>query len=66
MKTQELRELSDADLRARLAEEEQALLKLRFNRAIAGQVENPAQYSRHKRTVARVLTLLRERELAAK
>ena len=41
MKAHELRDLTVAELKTRKKEEEEAVLKLRFNRAIAGQVENP-------------------------
>lgn len=61
MKAHELRELSAAELTTRKKEEQDALLKLRFNRAVAGQVENPAKYRLHKREIARLNTVLREK-----
>ncbi|MDZ7681529.1 MAG: 50S ribosomal protein L29 [Fodinibius sp.] len=45
MKAHELREKSIAELKARLKDEKQALQDMKFNRAIAGQLENPARVS---------------------
>ena len=60
----ELRELEDEELDTRLAEYRRELLNLRFQLA-TGQLDN---YSRlnggAKRNVARVLTVLRDREIA--
>lgn len=61
MKAHELRDLSAEELNTRKKEETDALLKLRFNRAVAGQVENPAKYRLHKREIARLNTVLREK-----
>jgi large subunit ribosomal protein L29 len=61
MKANELRDLSAAELNTRKKDETDALQKLRFNRAVAGQVENPAKYRQHKREIARLNTVLREK-----
>jgi len=61
MKANELRDLSAAELNTRKKDETDALQKLRFNRAVAGQVENPAKYRHHKREIARLNTVLREK-----
>jgi large subunit ribosomal protein L29 len=61
MKANELRDLSAAELNTRKKDETDALQKLRFNRAVAGQVENPAKYRLHKREIARLNTVLREK-----
>jgi large subunit ribosomal protein L29 len=60
----ELRELQDDDLRERLAEGKEELFNLRFQ-IVTGQLDDPRRIKQVKREVARVLTVLRERELAA-
>ncbi|MCX7620043.1 MAG: 50S ribosomal protein L29 [Acidimicrobiales bacterium] len=59
-----LRELGDAELLERLAETKQELFNLRFQLA-TGALENTARLKQLKKDVARVLTELREREIAA-
>jgi len=63
MSVKELRELSSEELAAREAELRQELFNLRFQHATR-QLENTARLSQARREMARVLTLLRERELA--
>lgn len=65
MKARELRELSDEELRQKLAEWKRKLLNLRFQLA-SGQLQNTAEIRKTKRDIARVLTILRERELQRK
>jgi len=60
----ELRELHDEELENRLAEASQELFNLRFQH-VTGQLDNYARLSEVRREVARVNTLLREREIAA-
>jgi large subunit ribosomal protein L29 len=64
MKIKELRELSDAELNAKLAQLKQELFNLRFNNATR-QLSNPMQINVCKKDIARVKTILRERELKA-
>jgi len=59
----ELRELHDEELEERLGEYRKELLNLRFQMA-TGQLDNPARLGQVRRDVARVLTLLRDREIA--
>jgi large subunit ribosomal protein L29 len=61
---QELRELVDDELETRLAEAKQELFNLRFQ-LVTGQQENTARLRDMKHTVARIETILREREIAA-
>lgn len=63
MSAKELRELSSEELRAKEAELRQELLNLRFQHATR-QLENTARIPAAKGEMARVLTVLRERELA--
>lgn len=60
MKAQELRELSLTELQARLNDEIEVLSDLRFNKAIAGQIENPARIKNTKREIARLKTIIKE------
>jgi large subunit ribosomal protein L29 len=60
----ELRELNDIELEHRLGEAKEELFNLRFQNA-TGQLDNVARIPQVKRDVARIETLLREREIAA-
>ena len=62
MKAQELRELSAAELDAKLSELKDELFKLRFQQAI-NQLDNPMRISAVKKDIARVLTVKRDVEL---
>ena len=62
MKAHELREKSIAELKARLEDEKQALQDMKFNRAIAGQLENPARVTMTRREIARIHTIITEKE----
>jgi large subunit ribosomal protein L29 len=64
MARQTVRELGDVELLDRIAEEKDRLFKLRFQLA-TGQLENSARIARTKRDIARLLTELRAREIAA-
>jgi large subunit ribosomal protein L29 len=63
-KTAELRELNDTELEHRLGEAKEELFNLRFQNA-TGQLDNIARIPQVRREVARIETLLREREIAA-
>lgn len=58
----ELRELPDQELRARLDSAKEELFNLRFQLA-TGQLDNPMRLRQVRREVARILTVMREREL---
>jgi large subunit ribosomal protein L29 len=62
MKAHELREKSIAELKARLKDEKEALQDMKFNRAIAGQLENPARVPMTRREIARIHTIITEKE----
>jgi large subunit ribosomal protein L29 len=64
MKPEELRQLSDADLRARVGELEEERFRLRF-RSATETLEDPLRLRFIRRDIARIHTILRERELAA-
>ena len=59
-----LTDLGDTDLIERLAEAKEELFNLRFQFA-TGQLDNPARLKQVRRDIARVLTELRAREIAA-
>ncbi len=63
-KAAELRELNDDELETRLAEASQELFNLRFQH-VTGQLDNYARIGQVRRELARITTLLREREIAA-
>ena len=62
MKARELRELDDDELRKKEKDLREELFNLRFQHA-TGQLENTQRLKLVKREIARVLTILREREL---
>jgi large subunit ribosomal protein L29 len=63
MKPAELRDLSVEELEARLVETKEELFNLRFQNA-TGQLDNYKRLGILRRDVARLKTMLRERELA--
>ena len=62
MKPSELRQVSDSDLKEKLDEAYQELFNLRFQRA-TGKLSNSARCGEVRKDIARIKTLLREREL---
>ncbi len=58
----ELDELNDVDLEARLREAKEELFNLRFQ-AATGQLESHGRLRSVKRDIARIYTVVREREL---
>ena len=62
MKQQVICELSTPEVKERLVEEQQQLVKLKLNHAIS-PIENPQKIKEQRRTVARLKTELRMREL---
>ena len=59
-----IREIADGELLTQLAERREELFNLRFQ-LVTGQLDNSARLGEVKRTIARILTELREREIAA-
>ena len=62
MKVTELRELSSQELNDKLSECKEELFNLRFQLAI-NQLDNPKKISDVKKTIARIKTIIHEREL---
>ena len=63
-KVAELREMDDDELSTRLVEAKQELFNLRFQH-VTGQLDNYARLGQVRKDIARITTLLREREIAA-
>lgn len=62
MKVKEIRELSAAELEQKLAALKDELFNLRF-RSVTGQLDNPMRIGEVRKAIARIKTVLREREL---
>ena len=60
MKANELRQLSIDELNAKLVELKKELFNLRFQHAV-NQLENPHKMTEVKRDIARVMTVLNEK-----
>jgi large subunit ribosomal protein L29 len=63
-KVAEMRNLTDDELEARLVETKTELFNLRFKH-VTGELPNIARLPELRRDIARIHTLLREREIAA-
>ncbi|HUR49147.1 MAG TPA: 50S ribosomal protein L29 [Acidimicrobiales bacterium] len=63
-KSTDLRSLDDGDLVTRLDEARQELFNLRFQ-LVTGQLDNSARMGLVRRDIARIATILREREIEA-
>ena len=64
MKAKEVKEMTSAELTAKLAELKSELFNLRFRRA-SGQLDDPVSIRTCKRDIARENTEIRARELKA-
>jgi large subunit ribosomal protein L29 len=62
MKTDEIRELGEADIEQKIQEAQEELFRLRF-RSATQMLENPMLVRTLRRDIARMKTILREREL---
>jgi len=63
MKQSEITELSTKELNERLEEEMKRLLRLKMHHAVSA-IENPNRIKEYRKTVARMKTELRARQLA--
>ena len=63
MELKKMREMSEAELNAELLKMKEDLFNLRFQH-VTGQLENPIKMRETKRDIARVKTIIREKELA--
>lgn len=65
MKAREIRELTDVELEQRLRERREALLSFRMQ-MVTGRVDDIRAARMARRDIARIKTIMRERELASK
>ena len=63
MKVKEIRELSTEEINKKLAETKEELFNLRFQQA-TGSLEKPSRIRELRHTVARMKTVLKEREMS--
>jgi len=61
MKAKEIRDRSDDELRKALGDLEEQLFKLRFQKS-TGQIENPIKIREVRKDIARVLTVMGQRQ----
>ncbi len=64
MKAAEFRQMSDPELVEELTRLQEEIFRLRFRKA-SQELENPKEMERVKREIARIKTIIREREVAA-
>ncbi len=65
LKAKEIRELSVEEINKKIADLKEELFNLRFQAAL-GTAENPSRMNEIKRTIARMLTVLTEKQNAEK
>ncbi len=63
MKAEDIRDMTDGDIRERIEELREEQFRLRF-RSATMQLENPQLTKTIRRDIARLMTILHERELA--
>ena len=63
MELKKMREMTEVELNAELDNMKKELFNLRFQH-VTGQLENPFKLRETKRDIARVKTVIREKELA--
>ena len=65
IKNSEIRELTTEEINAKIEEYKEELFNLRFSQA-TGNLEKPSRIKELRKLVARMKTILRERELSGK
>lgn len=63
MKSHELRQLTDDEIAKRIEENKDALATMKFQKATS-QVENTSKFTSLRKDIARMKTILRERQLS--
>ena len=63
MELKKMRDMTEIELNTDLSKMKKELFNLRFQH-VTGQLENPVQMRELKRDIARVKTIIREKELA--
>ncbi|AOY75096.1 50S ribosomal protein L29 [Clostridium formicaceticum] len=62
MKANQLRDMTDVELQQKLADSKSELFNLRFQLA-TGQLENPLRIRNVRKDIARIKTIIRQREI---
>ncbi len=65
MKTSEINELTTKEIVEKIQVEKENFIRLRFNHAVS-PLDNPMKIKESKRRIARLKTILRQRELSEK
>jgi large subunit ribosomal protein L29 len=65
MKAADYRNMSEADLKEQIREQRASLAKLKFNHKVAG-TENPMTLRMKRREIARMITVLNDRNKTSK
>ncbi len=65
IKPHELRPMSEKEIRQRIKDNLEALDKIKFQKAVGGEVKNPVQVRFLRKEIAKMRTILHERELEA-
>jgi large subunit ribosomal protein L29 len=63
MKPEQIREMSEDGLRSKVVELQEQLFRLRFQKSI-GQLDNALKLRETRRDIARVKTVLKEKQVA--
>ena len=65
MKTSEIRELTNAEILERIQTDQDSMVRMKMNHAIS-PLDNPQTIVKLRRNIARLKTMLRQREINAK
>lgn len=65
IKPHEIRALPEKEILQRIKDNTEALDKINFQKAVGGEVKNPVQVRFLKKEIAKMKTILREREIEA-
>ncbi len=65
IKPHEIRALPEKEILQRIKDNSEALDKINFQKAVGGEVKNPVQVRFLKKEIAKMKTILREREIEA-
>jgi large subunit ribosomal protein L29 len=65
IKPHEIRAMSEKEISQRIKDNVEALDKMNFQKAVGGEVKNPVQVRFLRKEIAKMKTILREREIEA-
>ncbi len=65
IKPHEIRSMPDKEILQRIKDSLEALDKINFQKAVGGEVKNPVQVRYLRKEIAKMKTILREREIEA-